>query len=255
VCLDALDFSWSRSLWKDVVKQTFAIFLGLVMVWCILGYFVLASEFDGVVSWYFLSATLSTTGFGDFAPTTQSTRAFACCMVPFWLVIISLGMSLSYANARTKLVVPKREMALAKEKESELQFKALSSVVKGVDNEFRKYNDDRLTKTEVMEAHAKLGVTEEEAGILFDARDSEGKGYLSYKKPALPWNETISARVAFLLVKIYTTILVGAFFIKLFPAENKALGLSWLDAVYYGTVIATSVGKHSFLSYDSDSYS
>mmetsp|Transcript_168 Transcript_168/g.373 ORF Transcript_168/g.373 Transcript_168/m.373 type:complete len:840 (+) Transcript_168:136-2655(+) len=238
------DFSWSRSLWKIAVKQIVAFFLGLVIVWCILGYFVLASEFDGVVSWYFLSATLSTTGFGDFAPTTQSTRAVACFMVPFGLVIISLGMSLAYAHTMTKLVVPKRDMALAIEKESEFQFKALLSIVKGesADKEFSKYNDDRLTKTEVMEAHAKLGVTKEEAGILFDARDSEGKGYLSYKKPALPWNETISARVAFLLVKIYTTILVGAIFIKLFPAENKALGLSWLDAVYYGTVIATSVG-------------
>jgi len=46
-------------------------------------------QWTNINGWYFISATISTVGIGDFAPEAQLTRGFALVMIPFGLIILS----------------------------------------------------------------------------------------------------------------------------------------------------------------------
>ena len=52
-------------------------------------------------SCYFISATLSTVGYGDLAPLTQRTRLAAVFLVPLGLVVI--GSVLTFATAHSNV--------------------------------------------------------------------------------------------------------------------------------------------------------
>ena len=60
--------------------------------------FARVNDLRGVWSWYLLSATLSTVGLGDVAPTLSSTRALAIFIIPAGLIIMSYGVSANGAN-------------------------------------------------------------------------------------------------------------------------------------------------------------
>lgn len=95
------DFSWSRKLWKEAANKTARISITLLCLYTCVGYFFLARA-DGMRvldSWYYLSATLTTVGIGDFAPSTQVTRAVACFLIPCGLCIVSLVISYTQALA------------------------------------------------------------------------------------------------------------------------------------------------------------
>jgi len=49
---------------------------------------------------YFLAATLTTVGFGDYYPETETAKGLAIVLLPFGLVIISFGISIAVAEVR-----------------------------------------------------------------------------------------------------------------------------------------------------------
>jgi hypothetical protein len=93
------DFAWSRDLWRAAATSTARVAMALIIIYLLVGFYCLA-RLDGMSvldSWYFLAATLTTVGIGDYAPTKQVTRALACFLIPFGLVVVS--MCISYAQA------------------------------------------------------------------------------------------------------------------------------------------------------------
>ena len=42
---------------------------------------------------YYIVATITTVGYGDFAPTSQLSRAFSLVLMPLGLIIIGFGLS------------------------------------------------------------------------------------------------------------------------------------------------------------------
>ena len=93
----------------------------------------------------------------------------------------------------------------------------------------------------------KLGISSPAAAVqLFRQLDKENKGWLD-SPPApepRPWSDTAFGAACLLTAKLYCTIAVGAVLIKLLPGENGGDGgdLTWIDAVYYGTVVSTAIG-------------
>jgi voltage-gated potassium channel Kch len=99
--------AWSRRLWKVQSDRLGVLVLALSVSYMAIGYYVLAHRdgkeaLDGV---YFLSATLSTVGYGDLAPVKQGTRGASVVLIPFGLFII--GFALSWSRARAKAAAPK----------------------------------------------------------------------------------------------------------------------------------------------------
>ena len=104
----AMSVDHTRELWAGEARALFWLVLALVLVYMTLGYLVLASDMALFPSWdrvYFLSATISTVGYGDYAPTSQFPRAAAIVLIPAGLAI--LGLLLSYARARALATPPK----------------------------------------------------------------------------------------------------------------------------------------------------
>jgi voltage-gated potassium channel Kch len=98
------DFSFSRGLWLDVCKQTFKRAALLILLYIFVGYYAIckAEGWDSATSWYFLSTTFTTVGYGDFAPTKQSTRAIAIGILPLGLIIVGFLISASQAYQLSK---------------------------------------------------------------------------------------------------------------------------------------------------------
>ncbi len=73
------DFKWSRRLWAKAEVRVGRVALSSFLAYCGLSYWLLTREdgLDALDSCYFISATLSSVGYGDFAPVTQRTRLAA----------------------------------------------------------------------------------------------------------------------------------------------------------------------------------
>ena len=103
------DFAWSCTLWRNASVDAGCLIFKLFCAYLFLGYLLMAyydpSIADGdwltVDGWYFLSATMTTVGIGDYAPNTQLSRGFAVLMIPSGLVVLSVviaGVSM-YRNS------------------------------------------------------------------------------------------------------------------------------------------------------------
>jgi hypothetical protein len=98
------DFSYSRRLWLRVCNETLLRGALFLVLYLLVGHYAIcrAEGWDSATSWYFLSITFTTVGYGDFAPTMQSTRAIAIGLLPLGLVVVGFAISASQAYALSK---------------------------------------------------------------------------------------------------------------------------------------------------------
>jgi len=236
------DFAWSRKLWAAAARNMFLLSIALTGAYILLGYFLLARTSQGhigsVWSWYFLSATMSTVGLGDFAPRTQFTRGFAIILIPFGLVIIGLFMSFGSAYEKSKPAKFSPEVSMEDKKEE--QFNSILQHIKESVAIIDADNDGQVSREELISAAALLDLSTDEAADMFDQLDTAGDGFLVFEKFSPPLTDLIGVRLLLLVVRLYIPIFVGALFFYLYSAEDQ--GLTFIDSMYFATVTCTSVG-------------
>jgi hypothetical protein len=231
--LDVHDFAWSRGLWRTAAYHTLGYASLLLACYLALGWTCLVDEHQRSRVWkaYFLSATLSTVGLGDIAPTMQATRLAAVFLLPLGLIII--GFLLSYATAMEKSVKPRYcgdESLTPQELEMRALFEALDADGDGV-----------LTLDECVKGAKIMSMTEQQARNLYTDLDPSGKGSVRAPPKQPPrWRSTAAGKAWILGFKIYGLVAVGAVYFKVW--EDGAPEMTWVDACYMATVVATSIG-------------
>jgi len=247
---DLHDFGWTRTLWRSAALETLKVALGLAAVFLVAGYACLVATepsirgargsawHEGIAGWYFLSATLSTVGLGDFAPETQVGRALAVVLIPSGLVVIGLGISFSGA---WKMSVPTKhtaDEALAERKRRD--YVMLCDAIKESLSKIDMDADGKVSREEMVGAHEALGLTVAEANELFERIDTDNDGWLAMPADPSSFWDTIPGRLVWLALRLYLPVVLGALFFKLVPSESE--NLTWIDAFYFGIVVCTSVG-------------
>ena len=230
---DIHDFAWSRGLWKRAAYDTLAVASVLFVAYVIVGWNFLVDTHSRSRLWkaYFLSATLSTVGLGDIAPTTQDTRLAAVFLLPLGLIII--GFLLSYSSALEKSRLPRYRGAAA-DTPQELEMRALFEALDAD-------GDGILTLEECVAGAKVMSMTEQQARNLYQDLDPEGTG--AVKVPAKhpkPWRYTVSGKCWILFFKMYVLVAVGAVYFKIW--EDGTPEMTWIDAAYMATVVSTSIG-------------
>ena len=241
---DCHDFAWSRTLWRNASAEAGRNIFLLLCAYLFLGFLLMAyydpSIADGnwltVDGWYFLSATMTTVGIGDYAPETQLSRGFAIVMIPSGLVVLS--MVLAGISMYNKSLTPtlKADPGFDRSAEAHKLFEAIDV-----------NNDGVLSRDEVMgKSFECLGIPPAEAGELFDSLDLDKSGTLEISKIgehglSFKW-DSVPMRFVFLFLKLYSTIAFGALFFKLQSDYGPSDYLSWIDCFYWATVVSTSVG-------------
>jgi len=230
---DIHDFAWSRGLWKRAAYDTLAVASVLFVAYVIVGWNFLVDTHSRSRLWkaYFLSATLSTVGLGDIAPTTQDTRLAAVFLLPLGLIII--GFLLSYSSALEKSRLPRYRGAAA-DTPQELEMRALFEALDAD-------GDGILTLEECVAGAKVMSMTEQQARNLYQDLDPEGTG--AVKVPAKhpkPWRYTVSGKCWILFFKMYVLVAVGAVYFKIW--EDDTPEMTWIDAAYMATVVSTSIG-------------
>jgi potassium channel subfamily K len=213
--------AWSRRLWKVQSDRLGVLVLALSVSYMAIGYYVLAHRdgkeaLDGV---YFLSATLSTVGYGDLAPVKQGTRGASVVLIPFGLFII--GFALSWSRARAKAAAPKVSF--------ETKMRAVDDA--GGDG------DGVLTASELLRATT---------GSAFIDDGSGGGGGGGLQDGLTKMVELVESTLFFkslvLVLQLAATATIGAVFFKLYRPEARELELSWIEAYYFAIVTSTSIG-------------
>lgn len=204
---DIHDFAWSRGLWKRAAYDTLVVASVLFVAYVIVGWNFLVDTHYRSRLWkaYFLSATLSTVGLGDIAPTTQDTRLAAVFLLPLGLIII--GFLLSYSSALEKSRLPRYRGAAA-DTPQELEMRALFEALDAD-------GDGVLTLEECIAGAKVMSMTEQQARNLYQDLDPEGTG--AVKVPAKhpkPWRYTVSGKCWILFFKMYALVAVGAVYFK-----------------------------------------
>jgi hypothetical protein len=242
---DCHDFAWSRTLWRNASLEAGKFIFKLLCAYLFLGYLLMAyydpsianGNWFTVEGWYFLSATMTTVGIGDYAPETQLSRVFAVLMIPSGLVVLSMvlaGISM-YKNSFTPTLKadPVASYRLA---EAQKLFEMMDV-----------NNDGVLTREEVMKKSFEcLKMSNNEAGVLFDSLDLDKSGSLEIGKienqnHGAVW-DSVPLRFVFLVLKLYSTVALGAIYFKLHGQYGSKDFLSWIDCFYWATVVSTSVG-------------
>jgi hypothetical protein len=227
VKLRELDFSWSKKLWKKAASDTGRIALVLLVIYLIMGWYVFiydSNQMNAIQGWYFIAATLSTVGFGDFAPESQMQRFLAIFMIPFGLIV--LGFVISYARARAKSKPNKAK-------------RAEDGSIKRIFETLSIPHDGYLTREVFLKSAHLVHMSLKKAESFFDKVD-KGDGKMYLPKHFHPF-ETVPGRIFLIMVKIYGTIIVGGIVFKMWPSEDNR-DLSWIDAFYFSCVTATSIG-------------
>jgi hypothetical protein len=247
------DFWWSRQLWAmaavDIAKSACL----FVFVYCGLAYYLLAHRegmhpVDGL---YFLVATVTTVGFGDFAPTTQETRACAIVLVPIGLVVFSIVLSFISASATAK--VPKA-VENKYSMQDEWASTALQSAFRGMRARALNLNPSMANRSVVKSNDSDsqyFGILRKYYGDISLAKDAMSQCFHAFV-------DTPTGQCFNLLFKLAAVVTIGAIFFKLYP-EEEALGLTWVDAFYlavqtsttvgYGDITMTSTGGKVFMSF------
>ena len=243
---DLHDFAWTRGLWRKAALETLQVAATLTVVYLVVGYLGLAylddsiagRSFDGITGWYFLSATLSTVGLGDYAPEAQMTRAFAIFLIPFGLVIIGLGISfLSAYNLSLPFPEPHDE---GLESQRARDYEALLAAVKQQVSKVDLDSDGRISRAEMVAAAPALGLSASEAEDLFDDIDHDHDGFIEPSPKVVLFFQSIPGRLLKLALRLYAPVVAGAIFFKAAGPEGKHL--TWVDSFYFAVVICTSVG-------------
>jgi len=216
------DFARSRQLWAKEANRIGLIFGFLLVIYLGLAYYLLAYRegMSGVDGAYFLAATMTTVGFGDFAPTTQVSRGCAVLLLPCGLMVLSLVVCFfkAFANANYPA---SHNKALGQRVHAAT---ALQSAWRG--RLARKQHKTALTHTK--------------------------RSYPGPKRGVIWWrflrNRMLNAfasklfRLTFVCISFIILNIGGALFFKLFPDESRALQLTWVDAFYFAVETSTTVG-------------
>jgi len=230
---DVHDFSWPRKLWKRAAYDTLMVASLLLVAYVIAGWNFLVDTHSRSRLWkiYFLSATLSTVGLGDIAPTTQDTRLAAIFLLPLGLIII--GFVFSYSSALDKSRSPQYRGSAA-DTPQELEMRALFDALDA-------NGDGILTQEECIAGAKLMSMTEQQARNLYQDLDPEGTGAVKIPpKHPTPWLYTVPGKCWILFFKMYALIAIGALYFKIW--EDGAPQLSWIDAAYFATVVSSTIG-------------
>jgi len=214
------DFAWSRMLWSNAALQIAQFTCVLTAVYLAVAYYLLAYRegMFGIDGAYYLAATMTTVGFGDFAPTTQVSRGCAVLLLPCGLVVLSLVMS--FFSAHTMARIP--------------------SVV------VRKGETDRLWAATSLQAAWRGRMTRKGAQVDASVVASDLKHLVDLPKTseerAAESMQNAAVQGLALLLRCVVVVTSGALFFKLFPDESRALQLTWVDAFYFAVETSTTVG-------------
>jgi len=230
--VDCYDFGWSRGLWREASRKLDRLALAAVVLYLLIGIYLLSylEGDDFATGLYLMAATVTTVGYGDVAPTTQLTRAFAVAVIPCGLIVLGFLFSLTQAHRMARPFVVKTTGAeSARTKEMRLIFEELDTD-----------GDGGLSRSELVAGARHLGMTPEEAGEFFDAlaRGSERLERPSERKTK--WRDTVAGRCLKLVANFYGCVLVGALLLKFGPERNQ--GHTWIDALYFSVVTCTGIG-------------
>ena len=95
---------------------------------------------------------------------------------------------------------------------------------------------------QVVKGCAHLGLTPTEAAAMFDQIDVNGDGLLRPPTPRqTAWVDTLAGRITAVSLKLVVTVFVGAAVLMLLGGLGEGSN-TWVDAVYFSTVTATSIG-------------
>jgi len=251
------DFAFSRSLWFNVFRETVHRGLIFFALYVLVGYYAICKieGWDSPTSWYFLSTTFTTVGYGDYAPTKQLTRAIAIGLLPLGFITVGLAISAAQAYKMSRPHHSRREIAEdpyidifevfdLKKKESALEKLFLEQAAL-----FDINDNGQVTRAEVVQMAPVLDITAEQAGDLFDKFDVDNKGSIPVKGDSNGEFSTIPRRLLLLCFKVYWPVLIAASFFKV-PALSEKIfspghigeSMTWIDSLYFATVTVTTVG-------------
>lgn len=271
------DFKWSRKLWAQAAKETGRLAGVLVACYLIFIYVCMASldGLTGLDCWYYIVATVTTVGFGDYAPQSQSARAASLIFMPMGLVIIGFGVSYVTASnrARPNLIGQSNgDMSSmggvggADRNHTRSMFNALSPLRMALASQFERNNAESAGGRVNSSSAGASKAAGDLATKYLDSTDEEKNGEKKEDKKAsfgavkptltdflmkwanflMKWakdfGSSVVGKAAWLLFKLAAVVLVGACFFKFYKPEDEALDLSWVDACYFAMVCATSIG-------------
>lgn len=160
-------------------------------------------------------------------------------MIPFGLAVLGLAVSLFFARQRA--FPPKDVSQASRKKAANSNARALLAAIKSQSRAIDANRDGSITKDELVAAAPILNLSPAKAAELFDALDVEKIGRVKHSA-ATPWHETLGGRFFLSFCYLYLTVAPCACFFMLYTPEAEALELTWADAFYFGTVVATTIG-------------
>jgi len=256
------DFKWSRKLWAQAAKETGRL-AGVLVVGYLIFIYVCMASLDGLTGldcWYYIVATVTTVGFGDFAPTSQSARAASLIFMPAGLVIIGFGISFATASnrARPNLIAQSNGgmnsmggIGGADRNHTRSMFNALSPLRMALASQFERNNADfaggRVNSSSSNASQAATALAAQHLETIDEDKkespvDTEPTMMDLLMKRAKEFKSSVVGKAAWLLFKLTAVVLVGACFFKFYKPEDDALELTWVDACYFAMVCATSIG-------------
>eukprot|EP00613_Pedinella_sp_CCMP2098_P046104 CAMPEP_0171826582 /NCGR_PEP_ID=MMETSP0992-20121227/6157_1 /TAXON_ID=483369 /ORGANISM="non described non described, Strain CCMP2098" /LENGTH=869 /DNA_ID=CAMNT_0012441609 /DNA_START=320 /DNA_END=2929 /DNA_ORIENTATION=- len=224
-------FDWSRRLWREAAKRTTAIGCVLLGIYMGLGFFTISVEgWPATTGFYVLASTISTVGLGDVAPTKRLSRIGTIVAIPFGLII--LGLVLSIGVEYGKSLPPVLQVS---EDERDTHKRAVFETL-GIDNSGEIGQEDFLKRS------SSLGLTRNEAKDLFIVLDADQNGKLVMSKRfQTSWLSTVPGHIFVISMRLYAVVFLGAILL-LYVDGGASRGVTWIDAFYFATVVATSVG-------------
>mmetsp|Transcript_45674 Transcript_45674/g.103120 ORF Transcript_45674/g.103120 Transcript_45674/m.103120 type:complete len:933 (-) Transcript_45674:151-2949(-) len=234
------EFTWSRKLWLKAAVQSTTVVMGLLVINAALGVSICASDkaedMSALECVYFLSASVSSVGLGDYAAVEQDSRGLSILLIP--LLLINFGALLASVRVHAMSRLPAR-VALTDADRRRLRVEALAKKVPNSNPPNCNEPPRMMYQQQIVEAGVRFGLSQPEARQVFEALDVAKARHLPVDQGSTKWAETAGARLAFLLVKLYGTVLVGAVLFKVLEADQ---GYSFLEAMYFATVVATTTG-------------
>jgi len=202
----------------------------------------------GLDCWYYIVATITTVGFGDFAPQSQGARAASLVFMPMGLVIIGFGISYVTASNRAR----PGQIGQSNGGMSNMggvgasMLNALSPLRMALALQDERNNSDCAGGRSISESAATSeALTASEAAAALARKElgpSGEKKQVVDKEPAFMKWVAVLGKAAWLLLKLTTVVMVGSCFFKFYKPEDEALELTWVDACYFAMVCATSIG-------------
>jgi len=215
----------------------------------------------GLDCWYYIVATVTTVGFGDFAPQSQGARAASLVFMPMGLVIIGFGISYVTASNRARPgqigqsnggMSSMGGVGGADRNHTRSMFNALSPLRMALASQFERNNAEfaggRSNSSSANAFKAAGAIAAKQLGTI-DEEEQEASPespeptlMAFFAKVAKDFRSSAVGKAAWLLLKLTAVVLLGSCFFKFYKPEDEALELTWVDACYFAMVCATSIG-------------